>query len=55
MGIQNFKFMTDFMNNLENPIIYVAKKNKKIMSSVANYENLKFDFNLNAFQTVTFD
>ena len=31
MGLQSFKFATDFLNNLENPVIYVAKKDKTIV------------------------
>ena len=54
MGIQSFKFPVDFLNNLEKPIIYVAKKDKTIVSSVAIYDELVLTCNLNAFQTATF-
>ena len=54
MGIQSFKFPVDFLNNLEKPIIYVAKKDKTIVGSVAIYDELVLTCNLNAFQTATF-
>ena len=54
MGIQSFKFPVDFLNNLEKPIIYVAKKDKTIVSSVSIYDELVLTCNLNAFQTATF-
>ena len=54
MGLQSFKFATDFLNNLENPVIYVAKKDKTIVNSVSVYDGLRLTFNLNAFQTGEF-
>lgn len=54
MGLQSFKFATDFLNNLEKPIIYIAKKDKTIVNSVSVYDGLKLTFNLNAFQTAEF-
>lgn len=54
MGLQSFKFATDFLNNLENPVIYVAKKDKTIVNSVSVYDGLRLTFNLNAFQTAEF-
>ena len=54
MGLQSFKFATDFLNNLETPVIYVAKKDKTIVNSVSVYDGLKLTFNLNAFQTAEF-
>ena len=54
MGIQSFKFPVDFLNNMENPIIYIAKKDKEIIGSVSVYDNLSLTFNLNAFQTASF-
>ena len=54
MGLQSFKFATDFLNNLENPVIYVAKKDKTIVNSISVYDGLRLTFNLNAFQTGEF-
>ena len=54
MGLQSFKFATDFLNNLETPVIYVAKKDKTIVNSVSVYDGLRLTFNLNAFQTGEF-
>ncbi|MDD7057417.1 MAG: polymer-forming cytoskeletal protein, partial [Erysipelotrichaceae bacterium] len=44
----------DFLNNLEKPIIYIAKQNKSFIGSVAVYDDLSLTFNLNAYQTATF-
>lgn len=54
MGIQSFQFPVDFLNNLEKPVIYIAKKDKAIVNSVSVYDGLKLTFNLNAFQTAEF-
>ena len=54
MGIQSFKFSVDFLNNLEQPVIYIANKFKKILNAVAIYDGLKLTCNLNAFQTAEF-
>lgn len=54
MGIQSFKFSVDFFNNLEQPVIYIANKFKKILNAVAIYDGLKLTCNLNAFQTAEF-
>lgn len=54
MAIQSFKFDVDFLNNLEKPIIYIAKQNKSFIGSVAVYDDLSLTFNLNAYQTATF-
>lgn len=54
MAVQTFKFDVDFLNNLEKPIIYVAKQNKSFIGSVAIYDDLSLTFNLNAYQTATF-
>ena len=54
MGIQSFQFPVDFLNNLEKPVIYIAKKDKVIVNSVSVYDGLKLTFNLNAFQTAEF-
>lgn len=54
MGIQSFKFPIDFLNNIETPVIYIAKKDKTIVNSVSVYDGLKLTFNLNAFQTAEF-
>ena len=48
MAIQSFKFDVDFLNNLEKPIIYIAKQNKSFIGSVAVYDDLSLTFNLNA-------
>lgn len=42
------------MNNLEPPVIYIAKKNKEILGSVSIYEDLSLTFNLNAYQEASF-
>lgn len=54
MGIQSFQFPIDFLNNLERPIIYIARKDKTIVGSVSIYDELSLTFNLNAFQTASF-
>lgn len=54
MAVQSFKFDVDFLNNLEKPIIYIAKQNKSFIGSVAVYDDLSLTFNLNAYQTATF-
>ena len=54
MGIQSFKFPIDFLNNIETPVIFIAKKDKTIVNSVSVYDGLKLTFNLNAFQTASF-
>ena len=42
------------MNNLESPVIYVAKRNKEILGSTSIYSDLSLTFNLNAYQTISF-
>ena len=54
MAIQTFNLPVDFLNNLEKPIIYIAKQNKSFIGSVAVYDDLSLTFNLNAYQTATF-
>ena len=54
MGLQSFQFPVDFLNNLEKPIIYLAKQDKTIIDSVAIYDDLSLTCNLNAFQTASF-
>lgn len=54
MGLQSFKFEKDFMNSLESPIIFIAKKNKEILSAITIYDGLSMEFNLNAYQTISF-
>ena len=54
MSLQSYKFPIDFMNNLEPPVIYIAKKNKEILGSVSIYEELTLTFNLNAYQEASF-
>lgn len=55
MGLQSFKFETDFMNNLETPVLFIAKKTKEFLSAITIYEDLTMDFNLNAYQTISFN
>ena len=54
MAVQTFNLPVDFLNNLEKPIIYIAKQNKSFIGSVAVYDDLSLTFNLNAYQTATF-
>lgn len=54
MAIQSFNLPVDFLNNLERPIIYIAKKDKTILGAVSIYDDLSLTFNLNAYQTATF-
>ena len=54
MAVQSFNLPVDFLNNLEKPIIYIAKQNKSFIGSVAVYDDLSLTFNLNAYQTATF-
>ena len=54
MGVQSFKFPIDFLNNLEKPTIYIARKDKEFVGSVSVYDNLSLTFNLNAFNTASF-
>ncbi|MFR4681969.1 MAG: hypothetical protein ACLT9M_06450 [Anaerobutyricum hallii] len=42
------------MNNLEKPIIYIAKKDKTFLGAVSIYDDLSLTFNLNAYQTASF-
>lgn len=46
---------TDIFNELEHPVMYVARKNKEILNTISIYENLSFCKNMNAFDTVSFD
>lgn len=54
MAIQSFNLPVDFLNNLEKPIIYIAKKDKTFLGTVSIYDDLSLTFNLNAFQTASF-
>ena len=54
MSIQSFNFSVDNFNNLEKPIIYIARKDKTILDSVSIYDDLSITLNLNAFHTATF-
>jgi len=54
MGIQSFNFPIDFLNNLEKPTIYIAKKDKTIVGSTSIYDSLSLTCNLNAYQTASF-
>lgn len=54
MAIQSFNLPVDFLNNLERPIIYIAKKDKTFLGAVSIYDDLSLTFNLNAFQTASF-
>ena len=47
--ITRINFNTDMFNELEQPVIYVARKNKEILETISVYENLSLEFNLNAF------
>lgn len=54
MAVQSFNLPVDFLNNLERPIIYIAKKDKTFLGTVSIYDDLSLTFNLNAFQTASF-
>lgn len=54
MAVQSFNLPVDFLNNLERPPIYIAKRDKKILGAVSIYDDLSLTFNLNAYQTVSF-
>ena len=54
MAIQSFNLPVDFLNNLERPPIYIAKKDKTILGAVSIYDDLSLTFNLNAYQTASF-
>lgn len=54
MAIQSFNLPVDFLNNLEKPIIYIAKKDKTFLGAVSIYDDLSLTFNLNAYQTTSF-
>lgn len=54
MAVQSFNLSVDFLNNLENPIIYIAKKDKTFLGAVSIYDDLSLTFNLNAYQTASF-
>lgn len=54
MAVQSFNLPVDFLNNLEKPIIYIAKKDKTFLGAVSIYDNLSLTFNLNAYQTASF-
>lgn len=54
MAVQSFNLPVDFLNNLEKPIIYIAKKDKTFLGAVSIYDDLSLTFNLNAYQTVSF-
>lgn len=54
MAVQSFNLPVDFLNNLEKPIIYIAKKDKTFLGAVSIYDDLSFTFNLNAYQTASF-
>lgn len=54
MAIQSFNLPVDFLNNLEKPIIYIAKKDKTFLGAVSIYDDLSLTFNLNGYQTASF-
>ena len=54
MAVQSFNLPVDFLNNLEKPIIYIAKKDKTFLGAVSIYDDLSLTFNLNAYQTASF-
>lgn len=54
MAVQSFNLPVDFLNNLEKPIIYIAKKDKTFLGAVSIYDDLSLIFNLNAYQTASF-
>lgn len=54
MAVQSFNLPVDFLNNLEKPIIYIAKKDKTFLGAVSIYDDLFLTFNLNAYQTASF-
>lgn len=54
MAVQSFNLPVDFLNNLEKPIIYIAKKDKTFLGTVSIYDDLSLIFNLNAYQTASF-
>lgn len=54
MAVQSFNLPVDFLNNLEKPIIYIAKKDKTFLGAVSIYDDLSLTFNLNAYQTTSF-
>lgn len=54
MAVQSFNLPVDFLNNLEKPIIYIAKKDKTFLGTVSIYDDLSLTFNLNAYQTASF-
>ena len=54
MSVQSFNLPVDFLNNLEKPIIYIAKKDKTFLGAVSIYDDLSLTFNLNAYQTASF-
>lgn len=54
MAVQSFNLPVDFLNNLERPIIYIAKKDKTFLGAVSIYDDLSLTFNLNAYQTASF-
>ena len=55
MGIQSFHFPTNpIVHSLEAPTIFIANKDKRIIGSTRNYEDLSITCNLNAYQTASF-
>lgn len=54
MAVQSINLSVDFLNNLEKPIIYIAKKDKTFLGAVSIYDDLSLTFNLNAYQTASF-
>lgn len=54
MAVQSFNLSVDFLNNLEKPIIYIAKKDKTFLGAASIYDDLSLTFNLNAYQTASF-
>lgn len=54
MAVQSFNLPVDFLNNLEKPIIYIAKKDKTFLGAVSIYDDLSLTFNLNSYQTASF-
>lgn len=54
MAVQSINLSVDYLNNLEKPIIYIAKKDKTFLGAVSIYDDLSLTFNLNAYQTASF-
>lgn len=53
--ITRINLNTDIFNELEKPVIYIAKKDKEILDVISIYEKMSLEFNLNAFNIVSFE